>query len=70
MNRLEEALSANEPAVDLYRSLTLEIPAPSNGDLALLLNNLLVSLSDLRVECQEEALSAIEQAAELYRSLA
>jgi tetratricopeptide (TPR) repeat protein len=68
MNRKEEALTADQESVELYRSLAKQRPDAFNPNLAAALNNLANMLSELGH--REDALRAIEESVELYRSLA
>ncbi|KAF7969148.1 hypothetical protein HWV62_28238 [Athelia sp. TMB] len=68
LGRHEEALIANQEAVELRRTLTAERPQAFNADLALSLNNLSVDLSSQGRH--GEALAAIQEAVRLRRALA
>ncbi|KDQ10779.1 hypothetical protein BOTBODRAFT_177852 [Botryobasidium botryosum FD-172 SS1] len=67
MDRREEALSAIQEAVALYRQLAQDCPATFNPDLAGSLNNLSNRLSELGQ--REGALAASREAVALYRQL-
>ncbi|KZP10573.1 TPR-like protein, partial [Athelia psychrophila] len=64
--RLEEALTADQEAVQLYRTLSTEQPALFNADLALSLASLSISLSD--VGRMEEALTVAQEAVDIRRA--
>jgi tetratricopeptide (TPR) repeat protein len=68
LGRREEALTAAEEAVRLYRALAAARPDAFTPDLALSLNNLANMLSALGR--REAALTAAEEAVRLYRALA
>ena len=68
LGRREEALSAAEEAVGLYRALAAARPDAFLPDLAMSLNNLANRLNDLGR--REEALSAAEEAVRFRRALA
>ena len=68
LGRREEALTAAEEAVRLYRALAEARPDAFIPDLALSLNTLAAMLSALGR--REEALTAAEEAVRLYRALA
>ncbi|SNB74288.1 Anaphase-promoting complex subunit 5, partial [Thermoflexus hugenholtzii JAD2] len=68
MGRREEALTATQEAVELYRQLAAQHPQAFLPDLASSLTNLGAMLSELGR--REEALQVIQEAVELYRQLA
>ncbi|WP_438269984.1 tetratricopeptide repeat protein [Pseudofrankia inefficax] len=68
LGRREDALSAINEAVDLYRDLAAARPDAFGPDLAMSLNNQSVRLAALGR--REDALSAINEAVDLYRDLA
>ena len=68
LGRREEALTATQEAVKIYRQLAQQNPQAFLPDLAMSLNNLGYMLSELGR--REEALAATAEAADLYRDLA
>jgi tetratricopeptide (TPR) repeat protein len=68
LDRREEALTATEEAVTVYRRLASGNPTAFEPDLARSLNNLGANLSDLGR--REEALTATEEAVTIRRRLA
>jgi tetratricopeptide (TPR) repeat protein len=68
LGRREEALTATQEAVKIYRQLAQQNPQAFLPDLAATLNNLGRALSALG--WREEALAATQGAADLYRDLA
>ncbi len=68
LGRREEALTATEEAVGIYRPLAQANPVAFLPDLAMSLHNLGRALSDLG--WREEALAATEEAVGIYRPLA
>ncbi len=68
LGRREDALSATQEAVDIYRDLSRTRPDAFLPDLAMSLNNLGIRLSDLGR--REDALAATQEAVDIRRELA